>query len=223
MEETQAESTYENKVFYNVEGYTGDYKYAPKSGTIFKNCIFYNSSVRTDSNKYPQDTTITFENCSFIGAPSEDNAPIEVYDNTTSNLTVVIKNCTFTQTKRGINIVGSNAKDGKTTVKIDGCTFNGTTNDKFAAIQIAEPAVYVEFINNTVNALGNAPAVVRYHETFFTMLQTDTNYVEALQHFTFSGNKVSSSIPESKYIDLDQHKNDGFYTAALESFKKGVK
>ena len=220
MEDTKAGETYENKVFYKVDSTIENYKYTAKAGVTYKNCIFYNSSVRTN-DQYTEDAVITFENCSFIGSLDKDLAPIEVYDNTGKNLTVVIKNCTFTQTKRGINVVGASTKDGKTIVEIDGCTFNGTTNDKFAALQIAESTnTKVEFINNTVNALGNAPAIVRYHETFFTK-QNGTK--DNLKNFTFSGNTVSGNIPESKYVDLDQHNDVDFYNEALKLFKAGLK
>ena len=219
MEDTKAGETYENKVFYKVDSTIENYKYTAKAGVTYKNCIFYNSSVRTN-DQYTEDAVITFENCSFIGSLDKDLAPIEVYDNTGKNLTVVIKNCTFTQTKRGINVVGASTKDGKTIVEIDGCTFNGTTNDKFAALQIAESTATVKFTNNTVNALGNAPAIVRYHETFFTK-QNGTK--DNLKNFTFSGNTVSTNIPESKYVDLDQHKDDEFYNEALRIFKAGLK
>ena len=219
MASTEAGATYENKVFYKVDSTVEDYKYTAKAGVTYKNCIFYNSSVRTN-DQYTEDAVITFENCSFIGSLDKDLAPIEVYDNTGKNLTVVIKNCTFTQTKRGINVVGASTKDGKTIVEIDGCTFNGTTNDKFAALQIAESTATVKFTNNTVNALGNAPAIVRYHETFFTK-QNGTK--DNLKNFTFSGNTVSGNIPESKYVDLDRQKNDEFYNEALKLFKAGLK
>ena len=223
MEDTEAGGTYENKVFYKVDSTVEDYKYTAKAGVTYKNCIFYNSSVRTN-DEYTEDAVITFDNCSFIGSLDKDLAPIEVYDNTDKNLTVVIKNCTFTQTKRGINFVNSSNKNGMTTVKIDGCTFNGTTNDKFAALQIAESTnTKVEFINNTVNALGNAPAIVRYHNAFFAALGENEKGTDKLPQFTFSGNTVSGNIPESKYVDLDQHKDDEFYNEALKLFKAGLK
>ena len=209
MSSTAEGETYENKVFYNVDGATT----LSKANTTYKNCIFYNSSIKTGG-------TTTFENCQFIGIAPESNAPIDVYDSSNQDFTITVKNCTFTQTARGVAVANSDDGQGKITVIVDGCTFNGTTGDKFAALQIANPKAYIEFKNNTVNALGSAPAIVRYNERFFTIMQgTKDN----LTNFTFSGNTVSTNIPESKYVDLDQHNDVDFYNEALKLFKAGLK
>ena len=210
MASTEAGATYENKVFYNVDSETN----SSKAGTTYKNCIFYNSSIRTGG-------TTTFENCQFIGEAPKNNAPIDVYDSIDKqDFTVTVKNCTFTQTVRGVAVANSDDNQGNITVIVDGCTFNGTTKDKFAALQIANPKAHIEFKNNTVNALGNAPASVRYNARFFTeMSGTKDN----LTNFTFSGNTVSGNIPESKYVDLAQHKEVDFNNEALKLFKAGLK
>ena len=210
MSSTLAGTTYENKVFYNVNSDT----ISSKAGTTYKNCIFYNSSIRTGG-------TTTFENCQFIGENPKADAPIDVYDSIDKqDFTVTVKNCTFTQTVRGVAVADSDDKEGKITVIVDGCTFNGTTRDKFAALQIANPKAHIEFKNNTVNALGNAPAIVRYNARFFTEM---SGTKESLTNFTFSGNTVSGNIPESKYVDLDRQDNAEFYNEALRIFKAGLK
>ena len=210
MASTEAGATYENKVFYNVDSETN----SSKAGTTYKNCIFYNSSIRTGG-------TTTFENCQFIGEAPKNNAPIDVYDSIDKqDFTVTVKNCTFAQTVRGVAVANSDDGEGTITVIVDGCTFNGTTKDKFAALQIANPKAHIEFKNNTVNALGSAPAIVRYNARFFTE-QKGTK--DNLKNFTFSGNTVSGNIPESKYVDLDQHNDVDFYNEALKLFKAGLK
>jgi len=211
---TTAGGTYENKVFNNVVGTSN----GTKANTTYKDCVFYNSSMRTDGY-YTENTVFTFENCTFIGGDSKDNGAIEICDNTANDITIIIKNCTFIGTNRAINVNGINNTTGNNSVTIEGCTFNGVEKAKYAALQITSKDVSIVFNDNTINSLGNAVTVVRFHGSY-----NGYDSIDNLDKITFSNNTISSNIPESKYVDLDdKFTPDDFYQAALAKFKNSLK
>ena len=212
MTQTTSNTTYTEKVFDNVNGTS----VSTKAGTTYENCVFYDSSLRT-SGSYAEDTTITFENCSFIGGIS-GLAAIEIYDNTSHDLTVVIKNCSFIGTYRGINIT-STTVSGTNNLTIEGCTFNGVEQAKYAGMQIATTQWNITFKDNTINSLGNAVTIIRFHENYGGF-----NDISNLDKVTFANNKVSRNIEEQNYIDLDDKFTPAdFYQAALAKFKANLR
>lgn len=216
--ETAAGETYTNKIFDNT-GTTNNTSHV-KSGTIYKDCVFYNTSVRTDMDNLTEDTTITFENCTFIGPIGGSLAAIEIYDNSNYAVDVVIKNCTFTQTERAINISGCEKATSDNDITITGCTFNGVSQEKYAALQIASKVVNVKFENNTINSLGQAVTIVRFHDSI-----SATYTAEDLNKVVFTNNKVSNTIDSSKYVDFDgkESANNTVFEAAKSKFTASVK
>lgn len=211
---------YKNKIFLNAS--FGD-TYCYNENLTFENCVFYNVSLRFGYASF------TFNNCSFINYVSGRPAIGYLgYSKTSGN--GVIKNCTFTNTGRGIHLQW---EDNQTTAssieninfKIEGCTFNGIYDKKFAALQIVNKEFNVTFKNNTINSLGSAQTIIRFNGSY-NGFDDNSN----LDKIIFEGNKVASSIPEDKYVDLDDGnksinsiENSGiFYEAAFNKFKASV-
>ena len=215
--------TYVNKVW---ESATFD-GYSSIKNVTFKNCVFYDPRLSF------MDASFTFENCSFVGSGtdgSKKNTAIKYAGYTNTSGSGIIKNCTFTNTDRGISLEWEDSKVAASNIQninftIEGCTFNGIKNEKFAAVQIVNKEFNITFKNNTINALGSAQTIIRFHSNY-NGFSDNSN----LDKITFEGNKVKSSISEDKYIDLDDGKkviddvanSSAFYQAAFNKFKASV-
>lgn len=245
--------TYENMVFsnYGNDNWTGKtingttvYGITEEKNVTFKNCYFYNSSFKTK-------TIMNFENCYFIDGykstkENKNLAALEIYyddDNVDVALEINIKNCTFTNTNRAINYQN---KDKDLVLNVENCTFNGVADQKYAALQITLAASTINFKNNTINSLGNATTIVRFHENYFIYGDTkfksngspDESFNSKIDQIVFSNNMVSNKISKDNYIDLDEfNKGSGsktidkitytrdyttFYNAAYKKFADSV-
>ena len=210
------ETVFENRIIYNAIGTL------KTNGIKFKNCIFVNPNLTTFTQVITGNPEITFENCVFEGQEGvpEKACPVKVTGY--RNIKTSFKNCTFTGTKRGIDTLfwySGAPTNGQ--VIIEGCTFNGVSDTKFAALQLGNALITnITFKNNTIKGLGSAECVIRFHEGW------DKNYdTSNLENFIFEGNTVNSSIKETQYLDLDGKESEQtvFYQAALNKFKAGLK
>ena len=188
---------YSYVVFTSVE-------YSGVENSTFDNCVFYDSSIRFEGN-------LAMSNCTFVGG-IKGKASIELYGNTAGTYDISITNCTFDNVTRPINISTGHALGADTltrNIKIDGCKFNGTTQDKYL-IQIADnKAATIKIENCEFNSLGSAVAVVRIHDTTFNGGDYVTAFADnaAADAFaakiTFSGNTFGETIAEDQYVDTD--------------------
>lgn len=131
--EAKGYSTAESDAYYSALGTMKDgtltisnkiitetaYMYATNENIVFDNCIFYAGSINVgDASGY--DFKVTVKNCQFVDVPGVwailTHGSVEVIDCTFSNLQ-----------SRGAIQVQENSKD--ITVKISGCTFDGTNGD----------------------------------------------------------------------------------------------
>ena len=209
-----SDTVFENKVIKNAIG-------SIKTNNItFKNCIFYNPSLTIVSETIESTPSINFENCVFVGnTGANSNGAVNITGY--RNIEASFKNCTFTNTKRAINTMfwdSGASTNGKVT--IEECTFNGITDEKYAALQITNSFTKIVFKNNTINNLGNAACIVRFNDGWKGSYDTKN-----LEGIVFDGNTVSSNIAEAKYLDLDglESTEVDFYNAALAKFKTSLK
>lgn len=210
-----SEFTFENKVISNA---IGKLKLSNGKNIKFTNCVFINPSLQIYAYSFSTDTNIEFENCKFIGNTGVNSNGAVMIDGN-HHIKASFKGCTFTNTRRAINTQFRQSSTLDSSVTIEDCIFNGVTDEKYAALQVTNDSTVVTFKNNTINGLGNAACIVRFHENWTTY--TDTT----LSNVTFEGNTVNSSIVKAKYIDLDgkETAQDAFYKAALAKFKTGLK
>ncbi len=178
---------------------------AIKSGTTFTNCII---EVKTDSptKAMTEDATVVFDGCTFVGSTKW---AIEV-----SSGNAVIKNCTFVNCGRGINVF----VDAENVV-IENNRFELADGEKANAIQIATAGNYNADFALSVkgNEFISANAVVVVHEG---MAQYDATTLSAIQNaITFSGNTYGNIYTSKVLVDPDA---DGTEANAISSLVNGL-
>ena len=186
-----AGASYSYTVFQNVMDHSG------KTNMTFENCVFYDSSFKLEKD-------ITSKNCTFIGGIA-GNASLELYANQAGEFDILIEDCTFNNVARPINITNATV-DNKRDITIKGCEFNGTTDPKYL-IQVAWEDITLTVENCKFNSLGAASGIIRLHESLVN--KADFDYEDFVDNkLTVKNNTISDSIPESKYIDVDELTTD---------------
>ena len=226
----------ENKTFSFTEALREKIEWT--SNVTYKNCIFYNWIGSTSA---VMKNNLTFDGCTFIDATKyvfnlQDDGGDKAYEGT-----FTIKDCTFINCARGINIpVFVCGKDNPGKIIITGNTFNAVTEQNRSAIQLMKQEVSGaeettenrEHINITISN-NNFTEIATTQAGIFTIHEgvIKLSGVSA-DHLTFSGNTVDSSISPDKYIVNDDGKADSefspyniaeFKSALIEKFNAGKK
>lgn len=228
----------ENKTFSFTEALRNKIEWT--SNVTYKNCIFYNWVGSTST---VMENNLTFDGCTFIDTPARSyvfNVQADGGDKTYEG-TFTIKDCTFINCERGINIpVFVNGEDNPGKIIITGNTFNAVTEQNRSAIQLmyqkvsgAEKTIENRgYINITISN-NNFTEIATTQAGIFTIHDSVIPLSDvSADHLTFSGNTVDSSIPSDKYIVNDNGDPDSAFTsynitefksALIEKFNAGKK
>ena len=178
----------------------------------FVNCVFYGeASVQigggsTELVLVEPHGDVTFEDCQFINMTRSWAITLN------SNTKISVKDCTFTGLQsRGVMNANPYVEDVE--IEFLGCTFDGTANE-YALVRFVTASGNIKSFamkDCTFLGLGKAASILGYRTADTTVTASTT--------WSFSNNKVASSITTDMYVQGWDSGNSAVY----DEFVAGIK